>query len=195
MENSSVSIHSLDSSPCNRPSYHLPANKISSSSVSGQVRAAHYQMTPSSKSLMKKKEPEFTADNPQRRRKSKARMESLEDPMHRRKGKTSSKGGRFKSAPGGQRTSSLLSHGGGGLLDGEEARPPSRVSGASSVSSRPGSRHQCFKVSASGHGVSGVGVRMGWGVVQCCFTSTETIRTIRGEEPWTATSTFTAPDL
>ena len=26
---------------------------------------------------------------------------------------------------------------------------------------------------------------------QCCFTSTETIRTIRDGEPWTATSTFT----
>ena len=33
--------------------------------------------------------------------------------------------------------------------------------------------------------------------VQCCFTSTETIRTIRDGEPRTATSTFTdtAPEL
>ena len=28
-------------------------------------------------------------------------------------------------------------------------------------------------------------------LVQCCFTSTETIRTIRDEEPRTVTSTFT----
>ena len=45
---------------------------------------------------------------------------------------------------------------------------------------------------------------MGWGVCvcvcgggggQCCFTSTEAIRTIRGEEPRTATSIFTGPEL
>lgn len=144
MDNS-VSNPSLDSeSPCVRPSYHL-ASKNTSGSMSGQLRSAHYKATPSGKGLKKKEE---SVDNSaHNRRKSKARVASLEDPMHRRKGKTSSKGGRFKSAPGGQRTSSLLSQGGGGLLDGEGVRPPSRVSGASSVSSRPGSRHQCFKVS------------------------------------------------
>ena len=30
-----------------------------------------------------------------------------------------------------------------------------------------------------------------WGSVHCCFTFTETVRTIRDEEPWTAASTFT----
>ena len=30
-----------------------------------------------------------------------------------------------------------------------------------------------------------------WGSVQCCFTFTETVRTIRDAEPWTAASTFT----
>ena len=40
-------------------------------------------------------------------------------------------------------------------------------------------------------GVGGGGGRGGGIQVQCCFTSTETIRTIRDGEPRTATSTFT----
>ncbi|KAK7487892.1 hypothetical protein BaRGS_00020793 [Batillaria attramentaria] len=135
MENNSQ-LTSLDSS-CNRP------QNNSQGSVNGKPKR-HSKAYFEAKGKNKKD-----------------RVSVQEEPTPKRRGKGSSKGGRFKSAPGRQRTSSLLSTS-AAAQENDVSRPSTGLSAASSVSVDPSNgHHNCYKVSHLLH----YGLQRGGGVV------------------------------